>query len=92
MTVNSTAHKRERQRWAPVVASGNGWCAERICLMPTRWLDPGQPWDLAHDHARGTGYLGPAHRKCNRAEGAARGNRARHPGAQPPPQLNREVL
>lgn len=91
MTANTTAHKRERRRWAPVVTSGNGWCAERICLMPTRWLDPGQPWDLAHDHQHG-GYLGPAHPRCNRAEGAARGNRARRPGAQPVATTRREVL
>lgn len=77
MTENSAAHKRERRRWLPVVEAGNGWCSEPVCLMPSRWLDPDQPWDLSHDHAAGYGYLGPSHFTCNRAEGARRGNRER---------------
>lgn len=76
MTINSAAHKRERKLWLPVVKAGQAYCSEPVCLMPSRWLDPSQPWDLSHDHQRG-GYLGPSHRRCNRAEGAARGNRAR---------------
>jgi sRNA-binding protein len=36
----------------------------------------GQPLDLAHDDATG-GYLGLAHSSCNRAAGAAMGNRLR---------------
>lgn len=62
-------HQRERERWAPSVAAGQAQCAERICLERTRWITPGTPWDLAHDRASG-GYLGPAHAKCNRSEGA----------------------
>jgi hypothetical protein len=33
-------------------------------------------WDLDHNDA-GTGYLGPAHRGCNRSKGARKGNRMR---------------
>jgi hypothetical protein len=77
MTENSASHKRERRRWLPVVARGDAYCSEPVCLMSDRWLDPSQPWDLSHDHAAGYGYLGPSHPACNRAEGAARGNRQR---------------
>lgn len=84
MTENSAAHKRERRRWLPVVRAGNGWCAELVCLRPSRWMDPSEPWDLAHDHVNG-GYLGPSHRACNRSEGAARGNRQR--GCEMPAQV-----
>lgn len=91
MTDNTTAHKRERKRWAPIVASGQGWCAEPVCKMPSRWLDPTQAWDLSHNHQHG-GYLGPSHPACNRAEGARRGNRARRPGTQPLTATRREVL
>lgn len=45
--------------------------------MPTRWIQPGTPWDLAHDRSRPGFYLGPAHAKCNRAEGARWGNAQR---------------
>jgi hypothetical protein len=60
------AHDRERRRWEPVVAAGNGWCTQRECLEETRYIAPGAPWDLAHNEDR-TGYKGPAHRRCNRA-------------------------
>jgi hypothetical protein len=36
---------------------------------------PGQALDL--DHTAGAGYRGFAHARCNRAEGARRGNAAR---------------
>lgn len=62
-------HQAERRRWEPVVARGDGWCSEPICLMPTRVIQSGAPWHLAHDRTNG-GYLGPAHVKCNTTEGA----------------------
>ena len=62
-------HQQERERWRPTVEAGRAICAEPICLMPSRAIHPGTPWDLAHN--RNTGhYRGPAHRRCNRAEGA----------------------
>lgn len=69
-------HKDERARWAPVIAAGHGWCAEIKCIEHSRWIPPGSAWDLAHDEDRRT-YRGPAHRRCNRSEGATRGNRQR---------------
>jgi hypothetical protein len=69
-------HQQERDRLKPIVDAGQGICQETICLKPSRWIPPGTPWDLAHDHING-GYRGPAHRGCNRSEGARRGNRQR---------------
>lgn len=67
-------HQAERRGWAPTVEAGEAWCAEVICLEPDRWIEPGTPWDLAHNRDTG-GYLGPAHERCNRAEGARYRNR-----------------
>ena len=69
-------HQQVRARWAPVVAAGQGYCHADICLMTTRWIPPGTPWDLGHDPARTT-WTGPEHRKCNRADGARRLNAQR---------------
>jgi hypothetical protein len=69
-------HREERKKWARIIADGHGWCAEVVCLMPSRFIAPGAPWDLAHD-VTGTWYLGPSHRTCNRSEAASRGNRMR---------------
>jgi hypothetical protein len=88
------AHQLERKRWEPVVAAGEAYCCERVCVMRSRWIAPGTRWDLAHDET-GTAYLGPAHARCNRREGAARGNRmrtARRAPAQRPPQSGRWAL
>ncbi len=85
MTDNTAAHKRERRKWKAIVDAGNGWCSERVCLMPTRWLDPAEPFDLAHDHVNG-GYLGPAHFAATGRRAPPRGNRARHRGTPPPPK------
>lgn len=62
-----SSHQKERARWQPVVAAGNAWCAEPVCLEPSRWIPPGSPWHLAHDTGQ-RGYRGPAHRRCNLAE------------------------
>jgi hypothetical protein len=66
-------HQKERDRWRPIVAADQASCAELICLMPSRHITPGTAWDLAHDRIHG-GYLGPAHRRCNRSEGARHKN------------------
>jgi hypothetical protein len=75
-------HQAERARWRPIVDRGDAWCAEVVCLLASRWIRPGTPWDLAHDRNTG-GYLGPAHRRCNRAEGARFRNRRGKHTAQP---------
>jgi hypothetical protein len=68
------AHARERRRWAPFVARGEVECAEPRCLEVEdgrpRTIAPEAPWDLAHDRDNPSLYLGPAHMRCNRAEGA----------------------
>ena len=46
-------------------------CQQPVCLMPTRDIAPDQPIDIAHDDS-GTVVLGPAHRRCNRADGGRR--------------------
>lgn len=90
------AHQQARAAWAPTVAAGDAYCTELVCVMRTRWIAPGARWDLAHDRATG-GYLGPAHARCNRREGAAHGNHARaaaqRPTAPPrPPTAGRWAL
>lgn len=65
-------HRRERARWAPIVAAGHASCCQPVCLMPSRAITPGTPWDLAHDPTR-TRWLGPAHRRCNRRDGMLNG-------------------
>ena len=71
-------HQQVRARWVPIVAAGQGYCHAVICLMTTRWIPPGTPWDLGHDSARTT-WTGPEHRKCNRSAGARKRNAARRP-------------
>lgn len=72
-----TAHQRERDTWRPIVDAGMAFCAEPICLMPSRWIPPGSTWDLAHDRTNPGTYRGAAHARCNRSEGASHGNRQR---------------
>lgn len=65
------AHRQVRRVWAPVVASGNAYCAEERCLMSSRWIPPGSEWHLAHDPS-GTRYVGVSHPACNTSEAATR--------------------
>jgi hypothetical protein len=61
------AHQLERKRWAAVIAASGARCTRCRRLITAE-----MPWDL--DHAPGkTGYLGPAHRRCNRRAGAKLG-------------------
>jgi hypothetical protein len=71
------AHKALRASIQPTVDAGLAHCCEVICMHETRTIHPGEPWDLAHDRTKPGTYLGPAHQRCNRAEGAAFGNRQR---------------
>lgn len=61
------AHQKARAEWAPVVAAGDGWCSEVICLKESRHIDPDEEWHLAHT-PDATAYLGPAHALCNLSE------------------------
>jgi hypothetical protein len=65
----NAAHQRERARLTPLIDNGQGYCAQPICLEPIRWIEPGTLWDLGHDDTQTT-WIGPTHRRCNRADGA----------------------
>lgn len=69
-----TAHQRERARLKPLVDAGHAWCAQPICIYPTRWIQPGTRWALGHNDAR-TAWIGPVHHACNQLDGARRGGR-----------------
>jgi hypothetical protein len=60
-------HQVLRAQVAPAVAAGTVKCAR--CGKPIR---PGEPWDLDHDDTNRKRYLGPSHRKCNRATSGRR--------------------
>jgi hypothetical protein len=62
-------HQKLKRQLTPIVDRGDAHCQEIHCLMTTRWIPPHTAWDLAHDRVNG-GYLGPAHMRCNRSEGA----------------------
>ena len=66
------SHVAQRAQLAPIVAAGKAMCAELVCLMPSRRIDPDAPWDLAHTEDR-SGWRGPAHRACNANEASRRG-------------------
>jgi hypothetical protein len=53
-----------RKRWAPMVRAGKVKCARCHQL-----IKPGELWDLDHDDEDPSQrrYLGPSHRRCNRA-------------------------
>jgi hypothetical protein len=68
-------HQRIRAQWAPIVASGQAFCAQPVCLYRSRWIPPGTAWDLGHTQDR-TGWIGPTHALCNRREGGIRGNKS----------------
>ena len=63
-------HQLERAKYVDGIRADGGSCMERICVMPTRQIEPGATWHLAHDHLNGgaTNYLGPAHPECNKHE------------------------
>lgn len=90
------AHRARRKAEAPAVARGQAQCTEPICLTEldtgSRWIEPGTPWDLAHDTDAPDGtprYRGPAHARCNRTEGSHRATPAR---AREAAGLNRWTL
>ena len=58
------AHRLVRKKYAAIVAGGNAVCAR--CGEP---IGPGEKWDLDHDDEDPLQrrYLGPSHRRCNRA-------------------------
>ena len=71
-----TAHQALRTQWDSYVQAGDTYCHAAICLEPSRYIEPGSSWDLGHTPDR-QAYTGPEHARCNRTEGARRGNRQR---------------
>jgi hypothetical protein len=55
-------HRRIRAKYEAIVVAGGAMCAR--CHQP---IDPFEPWDLDHDDDDPRRYLGPSHRRCNRA-------------------------
>lgn len=80
------AHQQEREAWRPIVAAGQAYCAETVCLMKTRLIPPAwaptQLWHVCHDPS-GQLVIGVGHRRCNLSEAARRGNRMRRRRAKP---------
>lgn len=70
-------HKLARAEFQRLIDDAGGWrCSRPECPFPGKMVLPGQRWDLDHTDDR-SGYLGPAHARCNRAAGARKGNRLR---------------
>jgi hypothetical protein len=60
------AHRKERQRWVPIVERGEATCWR--CGKP---IIPGTAWDLGHDDHDRRIYRGPEHAsQCNRRAGS----------------------
>ena len=72
----TTEYRAARVRLDVEVKAGRGWCVQPECIMTTRYIPPHTPWDVAHDDS-GLVILGAAHRRCNRRDGAVRGNKMR---------------
>lgn len=68
-----------RKAWLSAVRTGTVLCHEPVCLEENdgrgRILAPFARFDLSH--ASDGSVLGPSHPRCNRSEGARRGNKAR---------------
>jgi hypothetical protein len=63
-------HQQVRARVARLVATGTA-----TCTRCGQTIDPWEPWDLDHHDDRRRGWLGAAHRDCNRRAGALKNRR-----------------
>ena len=64
-----SAHKAEREKWWPLVATGRVPCrrGEKCRRFPDTLIHKGQPWDLGHPDAECQKPTAPEHRGCNRS-------------------------
>ena len=67
-------YRAARRQFGRMVQAGQGFCAQPVCVMTSRWIPPGTRWDTAHDDS-GTVILGPAHATCNRVEAGKKRHR-----------------
>lgn len=65
-------HQQLRKAWERRGVVGH------TCAKCGRPIEQGQAWDLGHTDD-GRGYTGPEHERCNRVDGARRGNAERRP-------------
>jgi hypothetical protein len=77
-------HQALREKLRPSVEAGAVVCWR--CGYP---IHPTTPWDLGHDDHDRTIYRGPEHMRCNRRNGAIKGNkmRGKHTAHLKPPPL-----
>lgn len=66
------AHKKERQRWADLMAEAWAQGEYVACCLCGDAITEGEAWHLDHDPS-GAGYRGPAHPRCNTSDGGRRG-------------------
>ena len=57
------AHRALRERWRKRVERGGVFCTHPRCGLE---ILPGEPWDLAHDPADRSRWIGCQHARCNR--------------------------
>ena len=72
---NTAEHKRLRAQYGRQIAAGQGWCVEPVCVMPSRYIAPGTAstdWHVPHNEDGVTYRGGPAHMRCNTADGGRR--------------------
>ena len=67
-------YRAARKQLGALVRAGQAECKQPVCVMDDRWIEPGTPWDVAHDDA-GYRILGAAHARCNRHEGGKKRHR-----------------
>lgn len=68
-------HQAQRSKWLPTVKAGRARCHAKVCLKPSRRIDPTEEWDLGHTEDR-TSWTGPEHMQCNRSDGGRRSGSA----------------
>ncbi|MBC7939097.1 MAG: hypothetical protein H7Z19_04915, partial [Chitinophagaceae bacterium] len=65
-------YRTTKRRWTERITAEGG----ALCYRCGEWIGAGEPWDLGHDDATGQ-VRGPEHSKCNRSDGARKGNMMR---------------
>ena len=73
-------HQAERERWRPLVATGQVECRRGTAcrFYPDTLIHRGQPWQLGHPDEECPAPRAPEHRSCNTsAPGRIRGRRNR---------------